>query len=62
VTYAPQADGVWFPTTFSTEFKMEILFFFRREIILDARNGEFEKTHGKVTIVGEATPVEEKHP
>ena len=60
VTYSPQADGVWFPSTFSTEFKMEVLFFFRREIILDAQNRDFEKTHGKVTIVGEATPVEEK--
>lgn len=58
VTYAPQPDGIWFPATFSTEFKMEVLFFFRREIILDARNRDFEKTHGDVKIVGEATPVE----
>lgn len=62
VTYAPQPDGIWFPSTFSTEFKIEVLFFFRREIILDAQNRDFEKTHGDVTIVGEATPVEPNQP
>src|SRR4051794_8682952 len=45
VTYAPQADGVWFPVSFSTEFKIHVLFFFHREIILDAQNRNFEKTH-----------------
>ena len=60
VTYAPQPDGVWFPVTFSTEFKIHVLFFFHREIILDAQNREFEKTHVTSRIVGEATPVEEK--
>ena len=60
ITYAPQPDGVWFPVTFSTEFKIHVLFFFHREIILDAQNREFEKTHVTSRIVGEATPVEEK--
>ena len=45
VTYAPQPDGVWFPVTFSTEFKIHVLYFFHREIILDAQNRNFEKTH-----------------
>ena len=58
VTYAPQPDGVWFPVTFSTEFKIHVLFFFHREIILDAQNREFEKTHVTSRIVGEATEVE----
>jgi hypothetical protein len=58
VTYAPQPDGVWFPVTFSTEFKIHILYFFHREIILNAQNREFEKTHVTSRIVGEATPVE----
>ncbi|WP_348262731.1 hypothetical protein P8935_23440 [Telmatobacter sp. DSM 110680] len=58
VTYAPQPDGVWFPVTFSTEFKINVLFFFHREIILDAQNRNFEKTHVTSRIVGEATPVE----
>jgi len=62
VTYAPQPDGVWFPVTFSTEFKIRVLFFFRRTIILDAQNLDFEKTHVTSRIVGEATPVEPDKP
>jgi len=58
VTYAPQPDGVWFPVTFSTEFKIHVLYFFHREVILDAQNRNFEKTHVTTRIVGEATPVE----
>lgn len=45
VVYAPQADGVWFPSSFSTEFKIHVLYFFHREIVLDAQNRQFEKTH-----------------
>lgn len=62
VTYAPQPDGVWFPVTFSTEFKIHVLFFFHREIILDAQNRDFEKTHVTSRIVGEATPVDPNQP
>ena len=62
VTYAPQPDGVWFPVTFSTEFKIHVLFFFHREIILDAQNRDFEKTHVTYSIVGEATPVDPNQP
>jgi len=45
VTYAPQSDGLWFPVTFSTEFKIHVLYFFHRQIFLNAENREFEKTH-----------------
>lgn len=45
VIYAPQADGLWFPVSFGTEFKMHILFFLNREITLSAENHDFEKTH-----------------
>lgn len=62
ITYAPQPDGVWFPVTFSTEFKIHVLFFFHREIILDARNSEFEMTHVTSKIVGDATAVEPDKP
>jgi hypothetical protein len=55
VTYAPQPsdtpDALWFPITFGTEFKMNILFFLHRTIILDAKNSDFEKTHVKSTIL-----------
>lgn len=62
VIYAPQPDGVWFPVTFSTEFKIHVLYFFHREIILDAENRNFEKTHVTARIVGDATPVKPNQP
>jgi hypothetical protein len=62
VTYAPQPDGVWFPVSFSTEFKIHVLFFFNREVILDAQNRNFEKTHVTSRIVGDATPVDPDQP
>jgi hypothetical protein len=58
VTYAPQPDGIWFPVNLSTEFKIHVLYFFHREIILDAQNRDFERTHVTSRIVGEATPVD----
>jgi hypothetical protein len=58
ITYAPQTNGVWFPVTFSTEFKIHVLYFFHRQIILDAQNREFEETHVTSRIVGDATPVD----
>lgn len=62
ITYAPQPDGVWFPVSFSTEFKIHVLFFFNREIILDAQNRDFEETHVTSRIVGDATPVDPQQP
>jgi len=52
VIYAAQPDGVWFPVSFSTEFKIHVLFFFRREIVIDAENRSFEKTHVTTRILG----------
>jgi len=62
VTYAPQADGVWFPVTFSTEFKIHILYFFHRQIFLNAENREFEKTHVTSRILDETTAIEQPNP
>jgi hypothetical protein len=62
ITYAPQPDGVWFPVTFSTEFKIHVLYFFHRQIILDAQNRDFEETHVTSRIVGDATPVDPNQP
>jgi hypothetical protein len=58
IRYAPQPDGVWFPVNFSTEFKIHVLYFFHRQIILDAENRDFEMTHVTSRIVGDATPVD----
>ena len=45
IVYAPQPDGVWFPVNFGTEFKIHVLFFFSRDITINAENRDFEKTH-----------------
>ena len=58
VVYLPQEDGTWFPVNFSTEFKLHVLFFFTREILIDAQNRDFEKTHVSSRIAGAAIPVE----
>jgi hypothetical protein len=57
VIYAPQPDGVWFPVSFSSEFKIHVLYFFHRDIVLDAQNREFEKTHVTSTILDGMTEV-----
>lgn len=62
VTYAPQADGVWFPVTFSTEFKIHVLYFFHRQLFLNAENREFEKTHVTSRILEDATALEQPSP
>lgn len=62
IRYAPQPDGVWFPVDFSTEFKIHVLYFFHRQVILDAQNRDFEKTHVTSRIVGEVTPVDPNQP
>ncbi len=55
--YAPQPDGVWFPVSFGTEFKLHVLFFFSRQIIIDALNRNFEKTHVTSEMVRVGEPV-----
>ncbi len=52
VIYAPQEDGVWFPVSFGTEFKLDVLFFLRREVTLSVENRDFEKTHVQSHIIG----------
>ena len=51
ITYAPQPEGVWFPVTLGTEFKLHVLFFFSREILISVQNRDFEKTHVTSRII-----------
>lgn len=51
IVYAPQGDGVWFPSTFGTEFKLRVLFFLSRNITINAENRDFEKTHTDSKII-----------
>jgi hypothetical protein len=62
VIYAPQADGVWFPVSFSSEFKIHVLYFFHRDIVMDAQNRDFEKTHVTSTILDGMTEIPPPQP
>jgi len=62
IRYAPQPDGVWFPVDFSTEFKIHVLYFFHRQIILNAESRDFERTHVTSRIVSDAKPVDSNQP
>ncbi|MFN2976624.1 hypothetical protein [Terriglobus aquaticus] len=55
-TYAPQPDGVWFPVTFGTEFKIHVLFFFHRQITMSVTNRDFQKTHTEANILDTTEP------
>ena len=55
--YAPQPDGVWFPVSLGSEFKIHVLYFFSRQIVIAAENRDFEKTHVTSTILNAETPV-----
>lgn len=45
VSYSRQRDGVWFPASFGTEFRLHAVFFINRTITISMRNTDFEKTH-----------------
>jgi len=47
VVYKRHEDGVWFPSSFGTEFEMRVgpLFFFNRDISIAVENSGFERRH-----------------
>ncbi len=47
VVYKRLDDGVWFPSSFGTEFRLNVgpLFFFDRDISISLKNSGFEHTH-----------------
>ena len=45
VHYRRQPDGVWFPVSFGTEFRLKVLFFMKRNIVLSLENKNFQHTH-----------------
>jgi hypothetical protein len=45
VTYKRQGEGLWFPVTFGTEFRLRAIFFINREITITLQNNDFERTH-----------------
>jgi hypothetical protein len=45
VVYKRQEDGVWFPSTFGTEFRLHAVFFINRDISVSCENSGFQRTH-----------------
>ena len=56
VVYKRQEDGIWFPATFGTEFRIHALFFINRQVSIALENSGFEHTHveSKIKVVGPA--------
>ncbi|MGD0792808.1 MAG: hypothetical protein ABR920_13660 [Terriglobales bacterium] len=54
VVYKRHEDGVWFPSSFGTEFRLRVLFFLNRDIAISLENSGFEHTHveTKIKVVG----------
>lgn len=50
VTYKRQPDGIWFPVSFGTEFRLKALFFINRDISVSLLNSDFQRTHVQSTI------------
>lgn len=44
VSYQRVAEVVWFPARFGGEFKLNALFFHRRSISINVKNGDFKRT------------------
>jgi hypothetical protein len=55
VVYHRQPDGVWFPATFGTEFRIRAVFFINRQVSVSLENSAFERTHveSKMKVIGE---------
>jgi len=45
VQYSRQADGVWFPSSFGTEFRLRLFEFWSRDISISLENASFKHTH-----------------
>lgn len=52
VHYRRQEDGVWFPASLGSEFRIRVLFFFNRTMSISMENRAFQHTHVESKIVG----------
>ena len=54
VVYQRQADGVWFPATLGSEFRIRAKFVVNRQVSVSLENTAFEHTHvvSKVKVIG----------
>jgi hypothetical protein len=54
ITYVRVAPDVWFPATYGTEFKLNVLWGYKRTIALAMESGEFRRTTAETTITYKA--------
>ena len=52
VHYRRQDDGVWFPSSLGSEFRIRALFLFNRVMTVSLENKDFERTHVETKITG----------
>jgi hypothetical protein len=45
VQYKRQEDGVWFPSSFGTEFRFKVLYLLSRDVSVSLDNRDFRRTH-----------------
>ena len=50
ISYVRVAEGVWFPSTYGTEFHLDVLWFYKRTIALSLENSGFQRTQASSTI------------
>lgn len=50
VHYRRVADGVWFPVSFGTEFRLRAVFFINRDITMSLENSDFKRATAESTI------------
>jgi len=55
VVYQRQPDGVWFPATLGTEFRIRAAFVIDRQVSVSLENSAFEHTHvvSRMKVIGE---------
>jgi hypothetical protein len=55
VVYQRQPDGVWFPATVGTEFRIRAKFVITRQVSVSLENSAFEHTHvvSRIKVIGE---------
>jgi hypothetical protein len=54
VNYHRAGPGAWFPSTYGTEFKLNVLFFYKRTIALSLQSSDFRKAETSSNIQFEA--------
>lgn len=61
VHYQRVAEGIWFPVSFGTEFRLRAVFFINRDLTMSLENSEFKRARAESTIHYEE-PKEHKPP